>query len=637
MTLLLAALYLTARDAGPLQSIEGQTLDWRFQIRGPLVPEGNVVLVTIDDRTLAELGRWPLSRSWLTEALDAISADGARGIVFDLLLVGSETVSGSASGQAVSDPNDRALAESMLRAGNAIVPYAFVFEPSEANLTVAPPTIQANAYAVVRAQAGAPAGLPTQPAGILAPLDVFLETATPAHVTVFLEADGSLRFAHPVIGFDEDFYPSLPVEAARIFLGLDRSQVTLDLGRSVTIGDRVLPTGRDMAWAINFTGPPDMFETWSLVDVVQGKVPAETFQGKVVLIGATALGLGDRFVTPYSAKAPGVTVFANIIDNILASGFLKRTQSVLGLDLVFILLGGVCAIALGTLRRPLAVLIAMVALLAAWSALNVAAFVVLQTWLNFTFPAVAILLGGGIMIAGRTLRESRLRQSAEGQRDRLTRYVSPLAAQRLQADAKTEPDSLQRTATIMFVDLVGFTKASESMSPEETADLLRRFHGTVEVACQSHGGVIDKFIGDGALVVFGVTSTESSHEADALHCARRIADDTALWDGERRALGKPGIACGIGLHSGPITIAELGGASHGQITVAGDTVNVASRLEAMTRDKNATILMSEDVYAAVSRDDATSVLTDFVLHSAQTIRGREQPLDLWAWPAPSDP
>jgi adenylate cyclase len=251
-------------------------------------------------------------------------------------------------------------------------------------------------------------------------------------------------------------------------------------------------------------------------------------------------------------------------------------------------------------------------LLALWCALNVAAFAA-GLWLNFTLPALVILLGAAIVGTGRSLRDGALRR-------RLARYVSPLS------DGGDERDEL---AAVMFVDLVGFTGFGETQPPAEVAATLRGFHARVERAVAAHGGMVDNYIGDAVLAVFGLPAGKPSAAGDALAGARAVVAAFADWNTERRAAGQPAIACGIGLHFGPVRVAEVGGASHARVTVTGDTVNVASRLEGLTRDLHAAVIASDAVMRA-----AHGAPAEFAALPPQPIRGRAQPMSVWAWRTP---
>ena len=646
LTLALVLLYLAARDTGPFQAIEGQTLDWRFQLRGPQAVSPDIAIVAIDDRTLADLGRWPFSRAWLAAAVNATADDGAASIVFDLLLVGPEPgelpVAPPPSGmperggapELIAQDADDALAAAMRRAGKVVVPFAFVYESERANATALPAAIERSAYSVVRSGAGGHSGEPDHPAGALVPLAAFLAAGNPAHTTVFVDAGGSLRFAHPAIRYGDSYYPSLPVEGVRQFLGVDRQDLVLDVGRGLDLAGRFFPTGPDLAMPINYAGPEGLFETWSFIDVAQGSFAPGSFRDRIVLIGFNVAGLGDRFGTPYSPALPGIEVYANIIDNFLGRGFLRRSPQTDWLDPLLIALGGLLALSLILLRRPARAILATAGLLAVWSAVAVHAFVAWQIWLNYVFPSLALLLGAAIVLAGLAVRETRRRTYAERRGATLSRYVSPLAMSDLRTGEGRGTEDRTQMAAVMFVDLVGFTHASERMTPAATAQLLRRFHACVEDIARDHGGTIDKFIGDAALVVFGMSQASFSDAAAAIACARRIVGALEDWSGETADADEPRLKCGIGIDFGAVTIAEVGGRSHAQITVTGDTVNVASRLEALTRDWATNVIISDTVFDAVLAAGTVEMLEGFQELPVERVRGRDQSIRLWAWPAP---
>lgn len=640
LTLVLAVTYLAARDIGPLQAVEGQSLDWRFRLRGPQPVSPDIAIVAIDDRTLAELGRWPFSRSWLAAAVDAIAEDDARSIVVDLLLAGPEDhdIPGSGSGPSAGEPEsavmndaDRALVEAIRRAGNVVVPFAFVYESDTANASAPSQAVTETAYPVVHAGAGRVSQRLDHPAGLLVPLDSFLAAGSPAHSTVFVESDGSLRLSHPAVPYGDSYYPSLPVEAVRQFLGVDRQSLSLDLGRGLSIGDRFFAASSDMALPINYAGPEGMYDTWSLIDVAKGKFAPGSFRGRLVLIGSNAAGLSDRFETPYSPALAGVEVFANVIDNFLGRGFLHRSSQIEWIDTLAIVVGGSLAAALGLLRRPAVAMLAAVALFALWCAATLYAFVAWQIWLNFAFPSFTFLAGATVVTAGLSVRETRRRAYAERRGATLSRYVSPLAISDLQGREDHIPHSETQTVAVMFVDLFGFTHASEVLTPGQAAQLLRRFHICVEQIAQDHRGVIDKFIGDAVLVIFGAAEGSLSDAADAIACARRIVGELHNWKTETP--GEPGLSCGVGIDYGVVAIAEVGGSAHAQVTVTGDTVNVASRLEELTREWARKIVISDAVADAVRAAGAAELLEGFEELPVHQVRGRDTPIRLWGWPA----
>ena len=637
LTLVLLLVYPAARDTGVFQLIEGQTLDWRFQARGARQPSDDIVIVAVDEATLSEAGRWPFPREWLARTIDVLETAGARVIVFDLLLTGAEGES------ALSNPallvarshsgasGDELLAEAIRRAGNVLVPYAFSFDPAAGTQPSLPQPVRNSAYRLV-IQGGTEAPAAAAPAvGTLLPLTPFLEEGWPAHVTVLLEQDGKVRFAHPAIRFGDEYYPSLAVEAARLFLGLDRSAMALRTGRSLKLGERSLPLDGRMGMALNYAGPEGTFPQYSLADTASERVHPSAFRGKVVLVGATAEALGDRFQSPYSLQFPGVELVATMVDNVLTGRPLDRGVVVERWDLATILAAGFLSLGLPLLRRPLAVGIAAAGFLAGWAVLTGYMFTAHLVWLNATFPALLVLLGAGVTITGRTVRETRMRSQAERQQELLAHYVSPLTAAGLAEMDSVRGDGRQSAAAVMFVDLVGYTQTSEHLQETGTAAMLRRFHGLVEQQVSVFGGTIDKFMGDAAMVVFGLPAPSPRDAANAVACARSLAALLCEKQGTRAFPAASDIRCGIGIHFGPVILTELGGHAHRQITITGDTVNVASRLEGLTRDWGATIIVSEEVLDATRAAGEQALTEGFERLPVDTVRGRSRPVSLWAW------
>ncbi len=620
LTLGVAQAYLGARDLPAVEAIEGRTLDWRFRIRGPLQPGSRVTVVALDDRTLEGLGRWPISRVWLARALEALAADGAAVIAFDLLFVGAEQEP-AADAELV-----RAVREAGRDSERVVVPFAFTFAKGSGGPEPLPPALARGAFAVTHAPAGIDATTGPSPSGLLMPSAALLEAGVPAHVSLILDADGMLRRLHPVIAYGGAYFPALHIAAARLALGLAPSQVVVLFGEGLDLGGQYIASDTGMRVPLNHLGPPGQVQTTSLIDLVQGRVPAGTFMGRAVLIGATAQGLGDRFATPFGQNIPGVEIIAGALDNLLEGHGLERSTRTAGLDILAILVCGAGAAALAWQGAALVTVLGGAALIALWGAVCLAAFTLAQLWLSFVFPAAGIALAAAAVGAAQVWRDRSGRHRAERARSALARYVSPLAGG---ADAPGAGGESEIRAAVMFADLRGFTAASEGLSPAEAKALVRGFHRKVEQAAARHHGIIDKFIGDGALLVFGAGHPgpvpEPTLAAQTLACARELTEAASPLE------------VAVGLHLGPVLLGEVGGEHYAQMTVTGDTVNVASRLEALTRSHGVSILASDAVIEAArvaGGEAANAALDGFVALAPQDIRGRSQALKVWAWPAP---
>jgi adenylate cyclase len=299
------------------------------------------------------------------------------------------------------------------------------------------------------------------------------------------------------------------------------------------------------------------------------------------------------------------------------------------MSLAAILLLGALAFATTQLLPPIAMTAASLALLAGWAAAAQLAFGRGGLWLDIVFPSAAVLAAAGVGFVGRILAERGLRRDVERQRGNLLRYHSPLIAQLLAESDAPITAGKEQPATILFVDMAGFTKRVEVLAPAETARFLREFHRRIETAALAEGGVLEQFTGDGAMVVFGLPTPGPADAAAAVACARRLLHAVEEWNAALAGRNEPPLEIRIGVHCGPVALATLGGEAQRQMTVAGDTVNVASRLEALARQHDAVVVISDAVATAVRAADRASLLDRFEALPPQPIRGRAQPLAVW--------
>jgi len=626
LTILGVVGYATQRDTPFFEAIEGPTLDWRFGLRGPVTPSGKVVMVSIDDRSIAALGGWPLDRKHLAAAIDALSRAGTKVIALDLLF----TDKGRKAGNPRNSAADRSLAEAIRRAGRVVVAYGFVFDRAH---MVGSQSIEAIAHAAFARYRISPGGSPdllVDPLGLAMPPAILLRAGHPAHVSVLLDSDGALRRAQPVIGFGDSYYPSLAIEAVRLWMGIKRSAVTVRFGEAIMLGAQRIDADRHMRVAINYYGPEGTISRYPLADVLAGKVPAGALRGRVVVVGASAVGLGDRFVTPYSRTLPGHEHFATHIDNILSGRTLARTGWTTLVDLAALIFLGLIGAVIGRIQRPWLAAGTTLLTAGAWGLVALGAFVWARAWLTFTFPLMTFAAVVAVVAVHRHYVERLLRRSAERDRSALARFVSPLATDRALATGADATDERTIEATIMFVDLRGFTRMSEDMTPVDSMHFLRRYHRLVENAAGRHNGTVDKYLGDGALVTFGTPMGDASAPLDAVAGARALADDIAEWSRELEKEGAPPLAIGVGLHHGPVMLGVAGGERHAEVTVLGDTVNVASRLEVLTKEHGAVIIASDAVMRVLAADGADELAAGFEALAEQPIRGRAKPLAVWA-------
>jgi len=245
---------------------------------------------------------------------------------------------------------------------------------------------------------------------------------------------------------------------------------------------------------------------------------------------------------------------------------------------------------------------------------------------------VFLLVSAGLALL---VRRSRTlvaeRAEAERARGNLSRYFSPKVVDTL-AERDEPLGRVRRQAVgVLFADLVGFTTMAEEMTPEEVMALLRDFHGRMEEEVFRHGGCLEKFIGDALLATFGVPDTGRRDATDALACARGMLAALTAWNLEREAAGRPPLQIGLGLHYGPVVAGDIGSRRSMAFATVGDTTNVTSRLQALTRELRVRIVASGALVAAIEREAADpALLRGLTTRGPTVLRGRDTPIELWA-------
>jgi adenylate cyclase len=259
-------------------------------------------------------------------------------------------------------------------------------------------------------------------------------------------------------------------------------------------------------------------------------------------------------------------------------------------------------------------------------------FVNAVTWQN----EVVLMLIVAALLAAAVWRSRRLvlRQvAAEQARSNLARYFSPnLVDQLARADRPFDNPRSQQTA-VLFVDIVDFTATVENMEPERVFALLRSFHHRMCRVVFAHHGTIDKYIGDAVLATFGTPQPGPTDATNALHCARDMLQEIERWNEKRATRGAAPVSVGIGIHYGPVVAGNIGDERRLEFTVIGDVVNVASRIERLTREHNAPLIVSGDFIEAVRRegDRTHDLLAAFTQSELSQVRGRRNPISIWIY------
>jgi adenylate cyclase len=251
-------------------------------------------------------------------------------------------------------------------------------------------------------------------------------------------------------------------------------------------------------------------------------------------------------------------------------------------------------------------------------------------WYN---QLVFLILVTGILALAvwRSRRLVYRRAEAEAERATLSRYFSPNIVEELSTRSPELAQPALQPVAVLFADMVGFTTISERMTPDAMVALLREFHGRLVQVAFAHGGTIDKYIGDAIMVNFGTPRPRQDDPIRALACAGAMIDEIRGWSAERIQRGEAPIEIGVGVHYGEVLVGNIGDARRLEYTVLGDTVNVASRLERLTRETGIPLIVSDDLVVAVRGcgQDPCLIIKDLCRDEERTVRGRTQPVAIW--------
>ncbi|MGI9414857.1 MAG: adenylate/guanylate cyclase domain-containing protein [Hyphomicrobiales bacterium] len=251
---------------------------------------------------------------------------------------------------------------------------------------------------------------------------------------------------------------------------------------------------------------------------------------------------------------------------------------------------------------------------------------------------VVFLIVAGILALG-GWRANRLLMShaaVERERTNLARYFSPNVVEELSQNDDPLKQIRTQNVAVLFVDIVGFTRMADGLAPAQVIEILRQFHGRMEREVFRHNGTLDKYLGDGLMATFGTPSTAETDAGRALRCVRDMCAQMDVWNAERAARGEPAIQASFGLHYGQAVLGDIG-ANRLEFAVIGATVNVASRLEALTRELKVVVVAS-DALIAQARREPKRAEADFVgleRSAPQSIRGVAQPMVVWTMGRPA--
>jgi len=596
---------------GGLDTVESRSLDWRFRRFAQAGRASrDIVIIALDDVSfdspgmLDNFGRWPWRR-WLYAILvHYLHEWRARAIGIDIFFQGRDEHAG----------DDEKLAAALTEKPDVALAFALDW----GKITQADP--QAREKLTRRL---APLALQVQPPsalnlerypGIVLPTDTLLG-AVPSIgcATVVFDPDGPVRWITPLFRFQDKYYPSLALAMAALALDpASRRQLSIEQEGTLDFGGRKFPLDRQGRMLIRWYGPAWSdakhftfinYSVWkvfnSAIEYENGtkpEIPPDAFRDKIVLIGPTAVGIGDTRPNAFSKNYPGVEIHATAISNLLQGDFIRTSPAsvmVVAVLSVALLLASVVYL----FNSAVAYFLLGLTLWLAYFGAACALFRYENLWVPMAGP-----LAGGIVAFGGS---AVTRYATEGREKRkyrktLMKYVSPQLVETIMADFNWESlRAEKRTLTVLFSDVRGFTTFSEKYPPETVIATLNEHLNMMVSVIFKYQGTLDKFVGDCVMAFWGAPLVQPNHPELAARAALEMIEGLENLNKKWQSEGRPTLQIGVGINTGEMLFGNIGSDQRMDFTVIGDSVNLGSRLESSTKELHASIVISDATYQLI--------------------------------------
>lgn len=659
---------------GLLDSADNLIYDTRLRITMPQTLDDRIVIIDIDEKSLAQVGRWPWPRHKMAALTDELFERQHASVVgFDVVFAEPDESSGLRSLQRLAANELAHLPE----VGLAVQGLSATLDRDQrfARALTHRPVVLGHYFTADRdgrttGQLPAPvmttADLQDVSAhfiqwnGYGANLPALMKAAASGgSFNAITDDDGVVRAVPLVSEYQGQLFASFSLAVYRALL----TDSTVELGfpptrflpkgyqglESIVIrqGEQAvaLPVDARVGSLIPFRGPGGpqggSFRYVSATDVLHARLAPDALKGKIVLIGTTAPGLQDLRVTPVGSTYPGVEVHANLISGYLDGNVLAKPDYAMGYELVVVLASGVLlALLLPWLPAANAIVFSFTLILAV-SGLNI--------WLYLAHGLVLPLASSVAMIATAFVLNMAYGYFAESRAKRelvvlFGTYVPPeLVDEMVKNPEHYSMEAEARELTVLFCDMKGFTQLSENLTPEQLQHMLNRVFSRLTEVIRSHKGTIDKYMGDCIMAFWGAPVRSNDHAEQAVLAGQEMIRALALVNAENAAHGLPAIGVGIGINTGQMLVGDMGSDIRRSYTVIGDAVNLASRIESLSRVYGVDIVVGEstrrqaqgfawqevDTVAVKGKDEAVTIHT--LLNNGQPTEATHAQEELSEW------
>jgi len=598
--------------------------DARLRFTMPGTVDERIVILDIDEKSLAtpELGRWPWGRDKVAAIVDKLfDKHGIAALGFDVVFGEPDTTSGLpvlerlADGELKENAAFRSAVEALrpnldhdaqfaraIKGRPVVIGYYFTsFKDAPRNGALPPPVLPAGTFAG--------RAIPfTTWNGYGANLPSFQAAAAGAgHFNSIPDEDGIMRRVPVLAEFDRAYYEPLSFALVRMLIGFppvqpgyppDRFMSRSYLGLEwVSAGKVHVPVDQNAAALIPYRGRERSFPYVSLADVYLDRVDPKQLEGRIALVGTSAPGLVDLRSTPVGEAYPGVEIHANLIAGMLDGTLKAQPAYVLGAEVTQLVIGGLLLALLLPFLSPLRATLATVAALAIYAGLNLAVWKFAHLVLPLASSLLVVLAMFALNMSYGYFVESRSKRQFT---ELFGQYVPPELVDQMARDpGRYTMEGKSEILTVLFADIRGFTSIAEGLNPKELSQLLNEYLTAMSRVIGEHRGTLDKYIGDAIMAFWGAPVAEPEHASRAVGAAVAMQAALAPLNAAFKARGWPAIAIGVGINTGPMSVGDMGSKLRKAYTVLGDAVNLASRLEGLTKRYGTGIIVGEATRRAV--------------------------------------
>ncbi|QDX80053.1 adenylate/guanylate cyclase domain-containing protein [Denitratisoma sp. DHT3] len=602
-----------------ISHLDAIAYDAKLRLTMPQRADDRVVILDIDEQSLAEVGRWPWGRDKLADLVDKLFDRYKIAVLgFDVVFAERDDSSGlktleSLAGRELRDStafqaslrdlrphldHDARFARALRGRSVALGFYLSSLAGKSANGALPEPVLPEGTFQ------GRNIAF-THWNGHGGNLAEFQQAAAAGgHINPLVDFDGVSRRVPMIVEYKGAYYESLSLALVRLALGqpkvvpgfpantdaktyADMEWIELPTAKG-TLG---IPVDENAASLVPYRGYRGSYRYIPMADVLADRVSPAQLDGRIVIVGTTAPGLMDLRVTPVGNAYPGVEIHANLVAGMLDGSIKYKPAYVLGADVMLLMLAGGVMVFLLPLLSPLRATGVALAVLLFIVGVNLAFWQMGNLVLPLANAVVLVLLLYGLNMSWGYFVESRSkRQFAElfGQ------YVPPELVDEMARNPENYSMNGRRAElTVLFSDVRGFTTISEGMEPDQLAALMNEYLGAMTKVIREHRGTLDKYIGDAIMAFWGAPMADPQHARQAVMAAMGMQQALLELNQVLTAKGWPALKIGIGVNTGIMTVGDMGSPVRKAYTVMGDAVNLGSRLESITKQYGVGIIVGE--------------------------------------------